>query len=406
MDDDTVARKLSFRNASDDVAEEEAIKLQAELKEQAATAESLPEAVEAAKGAEAEGAAGALDIPEPAGSPGSGLLSARWVEAPPNLEDPLIITYSTACNAHSPDAVRLALAQAALKPTLDPPPQCLPPPGAYGDDDLAYLEALRSKVAAAATMSGSAATSASVSVSPVAVSAAPAPSSAPPASSVLGDVPECPGVSKPHRDTRLRPQNKPVLQLQIPKPPEAPPNCGRLMIPQRSGRNSGSQCFRTRAQMEADEAAASSDAQPLLGSSAGGNGRDGGSGGSDGGGVRKYESEEEEGLGWLLFGGELTAALLRSVSRWPPNCDEVGSLLGQRAIGAVTSIGVFVDGTVAYTLSKTWHDLLFTFVFGLHPVREQAARTQCVVSRASSLYVCETDPNPVCGKYSIQLVCV
>ena len=69
-----------------------------------------------------------------------------------------------------------------------------------------------------------------------------------------------------------------------------------------------------------------------------------------------------------LFGEELFVVLRHTFARCPPRMHELLGLISRRAQGAATSVGVFMDGTIAYALSKTWHDLLSTFVFGLHPM--------------------------------------
>ena len=83
------------------------------------------------------------------------------------------------------------------------------------------------------------------------------------------------------------------------------------------------------------------------------------------------EASMGSGICSSLMGEPLWFAVRTVASSCPPGADAWARLLGLlngRMRSAIASIGSFVDGTVAYTLSKTWHDLLSTFVFGLHPM--------------------------------------
>ena len=51
-----------------------------------------------------------------------------------------------------------------------------------------------------------------------------------------------------------------------------------------------------------------------------------------------------------------------------------------------TSVGAFIDGTISYTLSKTWYDLITAYIFGLSPVpycRPETEPRGCHTANAS-----------------------
>ena len=69
-----------------------------------------------------------------------------------------------------------------------------------------------------------------------------------------------------------------------------------------------------------------------------------------------------------LMGSDMWMAVRDAFARCPPSTHALLHLLRGRAGGALASVGNFLDSTTAYILSKTWHDLLSTYVFGLHPM--------------------------------------
>ena len=75
-----------------------------------------------------------------------------------------------------------------------------------------------------------------------------------------------------------------------------------------------------------------------------------------------------DGLIYELIGANLGLALHRACAQCPPAPSGLITLLRDRMGSALASVGNFLEMTTAYILSKTWHDLLSTYVFGLHPM--------------------------------------
>ena len=77
---------------------------------------------------------------------------------------------------------------------------------------------------------------------------------------------------------------------------------------------------------------------------------------------------------WDSFFGPVLADLLTDALpealRWPPrrrNWQRLSSLISSQMRSQFPAVGVFLEGLITYAISRTWHDLMATYVLGLHP---------------------------------------